>query len=165
MVFHGSLAASSMFTKQSCVTAFVNLTILGLSVFLAAMIPLKCRVYYVLIGSKRNFLIKVWGQTELAGFAACRITKPPTLVDHWWELCHSNEAAPYVPFWIRATRLRVTSTGWSPFTFTLVCLCWEQSCVIVFRMEDPLHGRKRWDPEGGMMIIQIQISQNLGAIN
>lgn len=59
MAFHGSLAASTLFTKQSCVTGFVNLMILGLSLFLAARLLFKCRVCYVFIGPKRNSLIKV----------------------------------------------------------------------------------------------------------
>lgn len=68
MAFHGSLAASTVFTKQSCVIAFVNLMILGLSVFLAAKLPFKCRVCYVFIGPKRNFLIKVLESNRTSQF-------------------------------------------------------------------------------------------------
>lgn len=68
LAFHGSLDASIVFTKQSSIFAFVNLMILGLSFFLAAKVPFKCRVCYVFIGPKRNFLIKVLESNKSSQF-------------------------------------------------------------------------------------------------
>lgn len=68
VAFHGSLAAATVFTKLNCITVFVNLMILGLSIFLAAKLPFKCRVCYVFMGPKRSFKIKVLESNRTSQF-------------------------------------------------------------------------------------------------
>lgn len=94
MAFHGSLASATVFTKQNCIIVFVNLMVLGLSIFLAAKLPFKCRLCYVFMGPKRNFYIKVLESNRTSQFYSSQL---PTSIDRWWELCNSKEPAMHLP--------------------------------------------------------------------